>query len=71
MGDCCFNADAGWAARARFVMRKPTASARHPSPPTPPKLETMSKRLTAFAPANTIEIQEITYVILGRPRGRE
>ncbi|WP_251878798.1 hypothetical protein [Achromobacter sp. Marseille-Q4954] len=52
-------------------MRKQFAIARHPSPPIPHELATISQRLTAFAQANTIEIQGITYVILGRPRGRE
>ncbi|WP_217481755.1 hypothetical protein [Achromobacter aegrifaciens] len=52
-------------------MRKQFVTARHPSPPIPHELATISKPLAAFAQANTIEIQGITYVILGRPRGRE
>jgi hypothetical protein len=37
----------------------------------PQELETNSKPFVAYAQANTIEIQKITYVIHGRPRGRE
>ncbi|MDQ1760889.1 hypothetical protein RAS14_14085 [Achromobacter aegrifaciens] len=65
------NAGAGWVARVTVSMRNQFATARHPSPPIPHELATISKPLAAFAQANTIEIQEITYVILGRPRGRE
>ena len=66
-----FNAGAGWVARVRICMRKRLPVARHPSPPIPQELGTNSKPFVAFAQANTIAIQEITYAILGRPRGRE
>jgi hypothetical protein len=52
-------------------MRKRLSVARHPSPPIPQELGTNSKSFVAFAQANTIEIQKITYVIYGRPRGRK
>ena len=57
--------------RKTRCISKPPPTARRPSPPHPPDGDAISKRLPAFAPATTIEIQKFAYVLYGRPRGRK
>jgi len=65
-----FNPTAGWVARARIFMRKPPSIAPPITAP-PPDGDVLRKQLSTSAPANSVEVQEITYVIFGRPRGRK
>ncbi|WP_447917657.1 hypothetical protein [Achromobacter aegrifaciens] len=66
-----FNPTAGWVARVRGLHAQAAIRRAPPITAYPQKLGIISKPLAAFAQANTIEVSKITYVIAGRPRGRQ